>query len=333
MGWVDTLLERRILFVGGKGGVGKTTTAAALGLLAARRGKRVLIASTDPAHSLGDAFDRPIGARETALAPGLTGLEIDPEAEADDHIASVKRDMRSLVRPALYGEIDRQMDLAREAPGAAEAALLERVAHLMEDALDRFDLVVFDTAPTGHTLRLLTLPDVMAAWTDGLIQNRRRSAHLSHVLKGMGGRIPKADDLGHLQQDRVLDDGPLAHIQERLLDRRRRFERMRAKLLDAGQSGFVLVLIPERLPLRESLKARELLGRFGIEVAGVVVNRVLPEAAEGSFLATRRAVEAGYLDEIDESFAATPRLRLALRPTDIVGTNALGTIADELALG
>lgn len=333
MSWLDDILARRILFVGGKGGVGKTTTAAALGLLAAARGRRVLVASTDPAHSLGDAFDRRIGGRECELAPGLTGLEIDPEAEADTHIAGVKRDMRSLVRPALYAEIDRQMDLAREAPGAAEAALLERVAGLMDDALQRFDLVVFDTAPTGHTLRLLTLPEVMAAWTDGLLRNRRRSNHLSHVLKGMTDPPPDADELGQLQQARHVDDGPLAQIETRLIERRGRLERMRAKLLDATTTGFLLVLIPERLPLRESEKARDLLARFDIEIAAVVVNRVLPDTADGTFLATRRDREAAYRREIDRVFAGTPQQTVALRAGDVVGLDALRELAADLETG
>ncbi len=107
------LFDRRIIFVGGKGGVGKTTTAGALALMAADRGRSTLIVSTDPAHSLGDVFDIRIGNRETPLGPNLSGLEIDPEAEAESHIATVKMSMKSLVAPRLYGEIDRQLEFAR----------------------------------------------------------------------------------------------------------------------------------------------------------------------------------------------------------------------------
>jgi arsenite-transporting ATPase len=146
-----TLLDRRVLFVGGKGGVGKTTCASALALAAADSDKRCLLVSTDPAHSLGDIFGRAIGEKETALTPNLTGIEIDPDIEANRHIETVKTNMRGLVRPELYGEVGRQMDLARFAPGAVEAALLERVADLIADGLERFDLVIFDTAPTGLT--------------------------------------------------------------------------------------------------------------------------------------------------------------------------------------
>jgi len=327
MDWLDDLIARRVLFVGGKGGVGKTTLAAALGLAAAARGRRTLLASTDPAHSLGDVVDRDIGGRETPLAEGLTGLEIDPEVEADRHIETIKRDMRTLVRPALYGEVDRQLDLARDAPGAGESALLERVSGLMTDAPSRYDLVIFDTAPTGHTLRLLTAPELLTAWTQGLIRNRERADRLSHVLKGLGGGGGEGDDLSHFDQTRPVDDGPLAHIHDRLVARRQRFETMRGALTDPAQTGFVLVLVPERLPLRESEKARTLLKRFGIEVACVLVNRVLPDDAEGAFLAVRRERERSYLDDIDRSFHDLPRPRVPLAATDVVGIDALARIA------
>ena len=128
---LNELLTRRLLFVGGKGGVGKTTTAAALALVAAERDRRCLLVSTDPAHSLADLFGRPIGHRETALTASLWALEIDPDRQADEHLETVKARMRRLVHPRSFAEINRQLDLARHAPGTMEAALLERVAEDM----------------------------------------------------------------------------------------------------------------------------------------------------------------------------------------------------------
>ena len=175
---MDQLFDRHIIFVGGKGGVGKTTTAGALALMAAESGRSTLLVSTDPAHSLGDVFDTRIGNEETSLGRNLLGLEIDPEAEAESHIATVKMSMKSLVAPKMYKEIDRQLELARHSPGTMEAALLERMADLMAEARSRFDLLIFDTAPSGHTIRLLSLPEVLGAWSDGMLGHRDRSRKL-----------------------------------------------------------------------------------------------------------------------------------------------------------
>lgn len=333
-----SLLDRRVIFFGGKGGVGKTTMAAAFAVMAARRGKSCLLVSTDPAHSLGDIFERTIGASETCLDPGLFGLEIDAEAEADRYIGGVKQTMRGLVRPEFYGEVDRQLDLARFAPGAAEAALLERVADLMAHGLRRYDIVVFDTAPTGHTIRLLSLPEVMAAWTDGMLRHEDRSRHLGSILERMGGRRGRetGDELSYIDEAERGAGGeasrdPAARIRASLQARRTRFLRARRLLLDATTTAFVLVLMPERLPILETGRALATLRRFQVPVAAMVVNRVLPLSAAGTFLDKRREQQAFYLDEIERTFAAVPRLTVELFETDVQGLEMLRDIAGILA--
>lgn len=333
-----SLLDRKVVFFGGKGGVGKTTMAAAFAVMAAERGKSCLIVSTDPAHSLGDAFARAIGGSETCLDAGLFGLEIDAEAEADRYIDGVKQTMRSLVRPQLYGEVDRQLDLARFAPGAAEAALLERVADLMAHGLERYDLVVFDTAPTGHTIRLLSLPEVMAAWTEGMLRHEDRSSHFGKILERMGGRRERTtgDELSYIDEaegrpENVAGRDPASRIRATLLARRTRFLRARRLLLDPATTAFVLVLMPERLPILETARALATLRRFKVPVAAMLVNRVLPEAAAGAFLAKRREQQARYLAEIEETFATVPRLAVELFETDVHGLETLRTIAGVLA--
>ena len=335
------LLSRRIVFVGGKGGVGKTTTAAALSLAAADAGRRCLVISTDPAHSLGDIFDTRIGDRPTALAERVTGLEIDPDAESDRYIATVKRNMRDLVAPAMYNEIDRQLDLARQAPGAGEAALLDRVARLMIEETQRHDLIVFDTAPTGHTIRLLTLPEAMLAWTDGLLRHHEKAKHLGGVLDRLGGRRrAPGDDLSYIDQhDEAApsggDDDRMARIGRVLLERRRRFHQARRLMLDPETTAFVLVLNPEKLPILETRRALDALTRFDLPVAGIVVNRILPDAQAGAFYEARRSQEAAHLATIDRAFAGLPRIDLPMLASDVNGMDALTTVAGYLteALG
>ena len=322
------LLARHLLFVGGKGGVGKTTVASALGIVAAEAGRRCLLVSTDPAHSLGDIFGERIGDRETALAPGLDGLEIDPDAEVERHLESVKTAMKGLVHPRLYDEIDRQLDLARHAPGATEAALLERVARLMTGADSRYDLIVFDTAPAGHTVRLLTLPEIMAAWTDGLLAGRARAGRLANSLRNFGGGRHKGDELTLIEapQDHPAG-GAEAGIAERLNARRRLFQEARAALVDRAATAFLLVLNPDKLSILESERTADILSRFGVPVSALVVNRVLPSEADGAFLGARREQEARYLKDIGDKFRDLPRLTLPLRSRDVSGREAIAEIA------
>ena len=329
----DGLLARRIVFVGGKGGVGKTTTAAALALAAAERGRTCLVVSTDPAHSLGDIFDSAIGDAETALAPNLTGLEIDPDRAAAAHIAIVKERMKTLVHPRLYDEIDRQLDLAAHAPGATEAALVERVAELMAVAGSRFDLILFDTAPSGHTVRLLSLPEVMSAWMDGLLRHRERSSRLGAMLGHLRGKPGQGDDLSLI--DARADhprDSPEARINEVLQARRRKFLVARERLLDTAGTAFLLVVNPDRLSMLESRRVVDTLARFDLPVSSLIVNRVLPDTADaaGAFVDARRAQERTYLREIEEVFPALPRAVIPLQPDDVHGLNALRAIGAQL---
>ncbi|HSJ23755.1 MAG TPA: ArsA family ATPase [Longimicrobiales bacterium] len=342
-----------IIFVGGKGGVGKTTVASALGVHLAENGERVLVVSTDPAHSLGDIFDTAIGDDDTELAPGLHGMEIDADAEVDRYLDRVATHMREFVRPAMYAEIERQMELTRHSPGAAEAALLDRVADLMDQARLRYDRVIFDTAPTGHTLRLLALPEIMAAWTDGLLRSRERSDTLGRGVDRLRGRGPGGSDAGAARAasgvgagagsgdelsliDQVTQqpaDSRAERIRQVLLERRRRFSRARRLLLDPGSTAFILVLLPEKLPILETQKALDALRRHQVPVAGLVVNRVLPAEADGGFLEARREQEAEYLARISTVFDGVSRIHVPLLARDVGGMDALRAIGALLAEG
>ncbi|MFD2189758.1 ArsA family ATPase [Pistricoccus aurantiacus] len=327
------LLDRRLLWVGGKGGVGKTSVAAALAVLAAGRGRRVLVVSTDPAHSLGDVFDRELSDRPRRLLPNLDALEIDPDAEVEAHLQRVISQMRRFTVPRMMDEMERQMRLSRQSPGTQEAALLERIARLATQESDTYDLIVFDTAPTGHTLRLLSLPEAMAAWTEGLLSHSRKSEELGKVLQhltpksGQDLDSPFADP----QQDANSDlDERTRSIAETLLARRRLFLQARRAVEDSATSNFLFVLTPERLPILETVRSVKALKEAGIPVAATLVNRVIPEEADGDFLRRRREQEAEYLARIDRELKDYPRPRLPMLATDIQGLEILEQLAERL---
>jgi arsenite-transporting ATPase len=314
-------LDRRVLLFGGKGGVGKTTCATAAAMLAAHRGRRTLLVSTDPAHSTGDILETSLGPGERRVTEHLWAMEIDPEREASAYIDRVRTHLLRAAPEHLRGELDRQVEIARVSPGAEEAAVFDRVAELVLAARGRYDLVVFDTAPTGHTLRLLTLPELLQAWIDGLLSRRRRVNELSAMWRQM--------TVGGAPDEEVTD--PVERI---LVARRRTFYQMRELLVSPQDSAFVLVMLAERLPILETAKAVAMLRRFQVPIGGLVVNRILPADASGHpFLAARKEQEQFYMAEIATTFPDVPRLELPLLPRDVVGPDALGVIVGHLGDG
>lgn len=324
--------EKSVIMCGGKGGVGKTTMSSAIALKAAQMGRKVLLVSTDPAHSLSDAFAMQFGGKEKQVIDKLTVLELDPDTEVDAYLERVLGQMRRYIGYDKVSELERQLQLTRHSPGAQEAALLERLSQLLDEGLQRFDLLVFDTAPTGHTLRLLSLPEAMAVWTEGLLQHNKRSQHLGSVLE-------------HLTPSRSVDNplkdpanNPLEGLDERqqkllssLLERQRLFQRTRQVLTDTDKTAFLFVLTPERLPVMETERAVQSLQHSDIPVAGLLVNRVMPDsAADSSFWQSRLQQQQIYLDDIQQRMPNLARQYVALQEQDIQGLPGLESVAAQL---
>lgn len=320
--------ERRVLFIGGKGGVGKTTVAAATALQQARTGRRVLLISTDPAHNLGHLWNRSIGSNIVRLAAGLDGLELDPDETVRQHLDEVGSALRRLMPPHLAGEVDKHMALSRDAPGMHEAALLERIADTLALGLEQYDLLVFDTAPSGHTSRLMALPEMMTAWTEGLLQRQERSKRFGDVLRNFG-----KDDSGLgesvLGQEQGDGEDRQQRVRQLLYRRRERFSQLREVIQDSQRCAFVIVLAAERLPVLETIELQAQLQRSGIDVAGLVVNKRSPADA-GSFLAERHAQEQRHLDTLRQSLPDLPLQELPLLAEDVVGEAALAAFGERL---
>jgi arsenite-transporting ATPase len=310
---LTSLLDRQVVFFGGKGGVGKTTCSSAFALAASRRGQRVLLVSTDPAHSTSDIFERSIGPEARELAPKLSALEIDGEGEAVRYIEAVKRDIQKMFSPSVIKQAHRQIEMAATSPGLVEVATLDRIIDLVVDRARDFDLIVFDTAPTGHTLQLLRMPDAMTAWIQALVKHRKALLEL---------------DRGTERNSQAVE--PVDPVLEALQRRHERLGRLRSTLMDRARTAFALVTIPERLAIEETARAADLLDDTGVYVGGLVVNRVLPDDLEGEFYRSRKAQELSYLDEIDRRFKRLVRVRVRQLPRDVYGLASLALVSEQL---
>ena len=323
---LDLASNRSLLFFGGKGGVGKTTVSAATALARANAGSKVLLVSTDPAHNLGHLFDRKIGSKPMRITAGLDALELDPEETVDLHMKDVTRALYQLMPVTQHKDIDKHMKLSRDAPGMQEAAILERIAEVVENGLNDYDLIVFDTAPSGHTARLMALPEMMSAWTEGLIKRREKADRFAEFVRDLGSDDSMADKT-------VGADSPEKEKESRIrqiLNRRRlKFVGLRDKLADPDITSFVIVLAAERLPVMETIELNEKLESAGINVDCLVVNKRTP--AEGSdFLTERHAQEAEHLKLLDEKLPRIPRQEIMLFAHDVVGLDALEAFSKNL---
>lgn len=300
------------MFFGGKGGVGKTTLAAAFATLLARRGERTLLVSTDPAHSTSDVLGTELHGEPRPVAENLWAVEIDAAADAAAYIERIKGDAEKSVSREVLPTVEKHLDLAKSSPGTEESALFDRFVDLIALCPAEYDRIVFDTAPTGHTLRLLTLPALLTAWVEGMVRQREKVAGMERMLRNLAG----GDDPGG---DPIL---------ERLRERRHKFHHARRRLLE--DATFYLVLIPERLPIEETARALEALEGGGVHVGALIVNRVFPEVADGAFMRARLEQQSEYLREIETRFAGHEVLRIEQDARDITSREQLEPIAARL---
>lgn len=302
-----------ITFVGGKGGVGKTTLAAAYALSLAEAGFTTLVISTDPAHSLGDALEVALGDRPRQVAERLWAAEPDAEAAVRRRVAQVTEDAYSAVPAEIMPAVKRHLAHAADSPGMAESALSDLLIDYMEAVPRTWDRLVVDSAPTGHLLRMLHLPALLTPWVSGLARQRERAKRSEALAADVVG---SAED-GH---DPLLD---------RLHARRRRLERAAALLRE--QACVRLVTLPRRMVLAETERAAQELRDSGFRLGPVTVNQIPgAEGGPGAPVAAGPGVDPQALEATRRRFAQYGVIEIPLEQREPTGLARLRGLAERL---
>jgi len=304
----------KIILFGGKGGVGKTSAAAATALALAGAGERVLIISSDPAPSLSDIFECPIGGTVTRVAKGLSAIEINAETVVEKY----KKIYGSAIIDALATIIPIKEDVLDEIPntiipGFDELFALEEVLTFLPEG---YDYICWDTAPTGHTLRLLNLPDSIVGYTTGMQKIQERLAGVIGTIKVLFDKESSKDTLAlALQRIQKMAQHALS------------------VLTDHERTEFVLIIIPEALALYQTERMKQVLDRLNIFTARIIVNGIVPKNT-CPFCTSRRTVQERYLKKIHQRYDdQLTVIEVPLFPGELKGQEQLMQYARYLGWG
>jgi arsenite/tail-anchored protein-transporting ATPase len=300
----------RILLFTGKGGVGKTTVAAATAVRSAASGQRTLIMSTDPAHSLADSFDLALTSRAQEIAPNLWAEQID----AQERLEANWRDIQEFVVSFLnWAGVDAiEAEELSVIPGLDEIFSLTDVKQHVDSG--KYDTLVIDCAPTAETLRLLSLPEAMNWYIERIFPVERRVVKTIRPL------------LSRLTSMPIADDRIFAAV-ERL---HRNLDGVRQLLTNERMSSVRLVVNPEKMVIAEARRTYTYLSLFGYRVDAVIVNRIIPEEVNDPYFGKWKDIQAEHLKTVHESFQPVPILTVRLFDREMVGLELLAELAGEV---
>ncbi|MEJ2556274.1 MAG: TRC40/GET3/ArsA family transport-energizing ATPase [Anaerolineae bacterium] len=301
--------QPRIILYTGKGGVGKTSVAAASALRCAELGQRTIVLSTDPAHSLADSFDLLLGPEPTPVMENLVGQEIDIYHQMERYWGKVQEWLSGLL--AWRGVDNLIADEASILPGMEEIASLLQIVHLRESG--DYDTIIVDCAPTGETLRLLSLPEMARWYLTRIFPVERRAAALAGPLLRSVTDLPIPDD----------------EVFEAIKDLILQLDAMHNLLADSSCSTMRLVMNAEKMVIKEAQRTYTYLNLYGFVTDAAICNRLMPTSTETYFAGWREAQER-YLDLIHQGFDPMPILTIPFFEQEVVGVDMLRRMAETL---
>ena len=297
----------------GKGGVGKTTVAAATAVRAAANGSRTLVLSTDSAHSLADSFEVGIGGQPTEIAPRLWGQQIDAQDRLEENWREIQDYFIQVMNWA--GTETIQAEELTVLPGLDEIFALIDVKNHVESG--NYDVIVVDCAPTAETLRLLSLPEIMNWYIDRIFPVQRRAVKAVRPILTRTTSLPIAGDAVFAAVERL----------------HRNLESVHQILTDEKVSSVRLVVNPEKMVISEARRTYTYLGLFGYRVDAVVVNRIIPADVTDPYFGKWKDIQAEHLATVHESFEPVPILEARLFDREMIGVPLLEEMADEVYRG
>jgi arsenite-transporting ATPase len=300
----------RILLFTGKGGVGKTTTAAATALRCADAGLRTVVLSTDPAHSLADAFDAELGPLAAPITATLWGQQLDAQERMEESWHDIQGWLREVF--AWAGVEGLEAEELSVIPGLDEIFALADIKQYAESG--DWDVVVVDCAPTAETIRFLSLPDILSRYMERLFPVGRRVNKLVSPLLSRVTTLPVAGD-DVFEATRSFYD---------------RLDGVREILTDPLRTSVRLVVNPERMVIAEARRTYTYLSLFGYRVDAVVANRLLPEAVADPWFERWKELHVQHLQAIEDGFAPLPVLKVEMAPTELIGMEALRGFGDRV---
>lgn len=322
---LDSRPNLRFLFTGGKGGVGKTVTAAALGYQFAREGKKTLVASLNPVHSLTSVFGQDLSGgsiRPVAGVPNLHAVEVD----ASDVVARYRENIAVRVREFLkYADIPVDskpfIDIAVTNPAFEESAMFDKMIDIMLNEGKEFDRIVFDTAAVANAIRLIGLSKIYGLWLGRMIQSRKEALSLRVQLSFRKEKVEE-----EVRKDPMLAD---------LLDMNDRFTRVKKLLVDPEITAFFFVTLPLTLPISVVRRFIEQVQAYDIPVGGVIVNSCIRadearKAAGDEYLQNKFREQEGYIRIIQEDLGPLVRSYIPLYKSEVHGLEALKEVARDM---
>ncbi len=316
----EKLIKKEIVteyyFFSGKGGVGKTSMAAATSIWFSDNGKKTLIISTDPAHSLSDSFRTHIGGDVKKLKKNLFAVEIDPQKAMQEYKEKLTPHMQKI--EALQGMgLEDVFDISGFTPGIDEIAAFDKFLQFINSK--EYDIIIFDTAPTGHALRFLSLPDVLDSWIGKMIKIRMK-------LSGFMNMFKKILPFGNPDDESNFGVEQLENMKERI-------EKAKQILTNPAITHYNIVMIPEVMSILESERAIKTLNEYGIPVETIIINQIVPENPSCDFCTAKRKQQLERIKTIQEKFSKMKIKEVELFKEEVGGFDVLKKLAKILYSG